>query len=231
MSAVTVDVARSTAEETLRSVQALRATPAGLPPRPAVRPRAQSDACEPALGSHPVTLATSHMPGPAPSRPRVRLVPVGEPARTSSAEPLVVPPTLDDRVAALRARDRSAVDVEPDEPRREADGDVRALAAAIAQASVEAVTGRRPVAQLARWLAPGVFQALRARAGLTARSPRTAPVRAARGAVVRRVLGNALGPHTYEACAVVDDGTRVRAVGLRLESHRGAWRVTELDLA
>ncbi|WP_026075389.1 Rv3235 family protein, partial [Cellulomonas massiliensis] len=96
---------------------------------------------------------------------------------------------------------------------------------------VEAVTGRRPVGQLARWLAPGVFQALRARAGLTARTPRTATVRASRGAVVRRVLGNALGPHTYEACAVVDDGTRVRAVGLRLESHRGAWRVTELDLA
>jgi hypothetical protein len=161
----------------------------------------------------------------------VRLVPVADRVRPSVADPLAVPPRLEERVETLRARDRAALAAAQDEPRRDAEGDARALAAAIAQASVEAVTGRRPVGQLARWLAPGVFQALRGRAALTARALRASESRAARGAVVRRLMGNALGPHAYEASAVVDDGRRVRAVGLRLETHRGAWRVTELDLA
>ena len=33
-----------------------------------------------------------------------------------------------------------------------------------------------------------------------------------------------------EAAVVIDDGCRVRAVAVRLETHRGMWRATALDV-
>ena len=51
-----------------------------------------------------------------------------------------------------------------------------------------------------------------------------------RAPAVRGVRVCTLHEHLVEATAVVDDGLRTRAVALRLETHRGAWRATALEL-
>ncbi|WP_448631689.1 Rv3235 family protein [Cellulomonas soli] len=48
--------------------------------------------------------------------------------------------------------------------------------------------------------------------------------------LVRRVRVCAVDPHAAEATVIAHDGQRVRAVALRLETHRGAWRVTALEV-
>ncbi len=97
----------------------------------------------------------------------------------------------------------------------------------LAGASVEVIAGRRPAGQLARWLAPAVLDVLRTRAVLTHRAAVQALTRPP---TVRGVRVCAVHEHTVEASAVVDDGRRVRAIALRLETHRGAWRATALEV-
>ena len=69
-----------------------------------------------------------------------------------------------------------------------------------------------------------------ARAGLADLIRRAGVVTHARRPAARRVRVCPVDRHTAEACLVVDDGVRVRAVALRLEAHRGAWRVTTLEI-
>jgi hypothetical protein len=95
------------------------------------------------------------------------------------------------------------------------------------QAAVEALRGARPLAQLARWVSPEIYDQLDARAKLTQR------VRGADGAhraAIRRIRLCRLGESTAEATVVVDDGPRVRAVAVRLEGRRGQWRATALEI-
>lgn len=161
--------------------------------------------------------------------PRVRLVPAPPPARVRRATTPVggPPPTLAERLRVLKADDRSLEPDEADEPRGQAPAeDPTLVVRRLAGASVEVIVGRRPAAQLARWLAPGVLDALRARAAVT----RGAMPAATRAATVRGVRVCALHEHLVEATAVVDDGRRVRAIALRLETHRGAWRATALEV-
>ncbi len=77
-----------------------------------------------------------------------------------------------------------------------------------------------------QWLAPEVYEALLTRSRLTLaggpRSTRPARIRRAR---VRRVSDRAV-----EATVVIEDLDRVRAAALRLEHHRGAWRVVAFVL-
>ena len=184
--------------------------------------------------TEPGTLHTAPAPAapparPAPdARPHVRLAPALPPVRprrtmTPAGGP---PPTLAERVHVLRADDRS-LSLDDDEASGAPPGeDPALLARRLAGASVEVIAGRRPVAQMARWLAPGVFDALRARAVIT----RAALPLPARAPAVRGVRVCALHEHLVEATAVVDDGRRVRAVALRLEAHRGTWRATALEV-
>jgi len=161
--------------------------------------------------------------------PRVRLVPALPPARVRRATTPVggPPPTPAERLRILKADDRSLGSDEADEPRGPAPAeDPTVVARRLAGASVEVIVGRRPAAQLARWLAPGVLDALRARAAVT----RGAVPALTRAAAVRGVRVCALHEHLVEATAVVDDGRRVRAIALRLETHRGAWRATALEV-
>lgn len=110
--------------------------------------------------------------------------------------------------------------------REEAPSDPTALACSIGQAAVESLRGVRPVSQLARWLAPEVFEALVARSQLTlAAGP--GPTRPAR---IRRARIHRVSARAAEATVVVDDLGRVRALAMRLEHHRGAWRVVALVL-
>jgi hypothetical protein len=106
------------------------------------------------------------------------------------------------------------------------DPDPRAIATIVAPAVVEVVLGSRPVSQLARWLTIGVLAQLRERARLTSPAcdelPRLTPV-------VRRLIVCRLH-NAVEVAAAVDDSHRTRAVALRLERQRGAWRVTALEV-
>ena len=165
-----------------------------------------------------------------PDGPGVRLVAAPPkalvPPATGPAQP--VPPTVVARISVLRAVEASSVVDEEEAPGAVPPADPAAVGCSIALAALEVLAGRRPVAQLARWLAPGVYEALQVRSGLTARVLR-AP-RGARRPVVRRFRATCVLPTAHEVSVVTDDGGRVRAVALRLEAHRGSWRATALEI-
>jgi hypothetical protein len=113
----------------------------------------------------------------------------------------------------------------------------------VALGAVEVLAGRRPLAQLARWLTPEVYDALARRAALTAPGTRvldTAARRrdvrrpddgrpvAARRASVRRVRVCRVDEHVVESSVVVAHGDRVRAVAVRLTRASGGWRASAL---
>ncbi|MEZ0449601.1 Rv3235 family protein [Cellulomonas sp. ICMP 17802] len=164
-------------------------------------------------------------------RPAARLVPALPPAPVEDATgpAHTVPLTASARVAVLRVSDRSPmVDVDDDEPGPLPGGDPAVVARTIALAALEVLAGRRSPAQLARWLTPGVYDSLQVRAGLTQRVLGEGGV--ARPPVIRRARACRVGTHVLEASVVADDGARVRAVAVRLEGHRGSWRVTALEI-
>ena len=165
------------------------------------------------------------------TRPQVRLVPAVAPTVVEEATgpAHAVPETAAGRIAVLRVSDRSLVmEADDDAPRPLPDGDPSTVARAVALASLEVLAGRRSVAQLARWLTPGVYESLQVRAGLTQRVLGTSG--GTRPPVIRRTRACRVDSHVLEATMVADDGVRVRAVALRLEGHRGAWRVTALEI-
>jgi hypothetical protein len=169
-----------------------------------------------------------------PRRPHARLVPtMAPPLVEESVGPAHTPPdTVVARIAVLRASDRSLVtdtDTDDDRPRALPDGDPGVVARAVALASLEVLAGRRSVAQLARWLTPGIYESLQVRAGLTRRVLGAASD-GTRPPTVRRARTCRVGAQVLEATVVADDGVRVRAVALRLEAHRGSWRVTALEI-
>jgi len=164
-------------------------------------------------------------------RPQARLVPALPPPAVEEATGPVhaVPVTASARIAVLRASDRSPMaEVDDDEPGTLPDGDPAVVARTIALAALEVLAGRRSAAQLARWLTPGVLDSLQVRAGLTHRVLGDAAT--GRPPVIRRARACRVGSHVLEASVVADDGTRVRAVAVRLEGHRGAWRATALEI-
>lgn len=102
--------------------------------------------------------------------------------------------------------------------------DPHRLAGSVVLAAVECLAGGRPVLQLARWVSPSVYESLSRRCPPpTGRPPARRPT--VRAAVVSR-----LSVTVAEASVVLHDGDRVRAAAVRLEAHRGAWRVTVLQI-
>jgi hypothetical protein len=89
---------------------------------------------------------------------------------------------------------------------------------------VEILGGRRPVAQVVRWVDPEIAERLRHAAPAPGRAVGSVPVR------VRRVRVSTSIEGAVEAVAVVDDGTRCRAVAFRLEALHRRWLCTSLDL-
>ncbi len=115
----------------------------------------------------------------------------------------------------------------------------------VALAAVEVLAGNRPLAQLARWLTPEVYDGLARRAVLTAPGTRVldaaagardlaadptdpVPAGAARRPSVRRVRVHRVDEHTVEASVVVAHADRVRAVAVRLTRSTGRWRAAAL---
>ncbi len=144
-----------------------------------------------------------------------------------SAVPDPVPPRQVDRAARDEDEDR-LFDRQPtashDLP------EPRAWCTRLAQAAVEVLSGARPVTQLRRWTSDDVYEQLRR--GVRRRSARVAepsrrPDRPPR-VVVRAVRVCEVADGTVEACAVVDDGRRARALVLRIEGADGRWRCTRL---
>ncbi|WP_051682000.1 Rv3235 family protein [Cellulomonas sp. HZM] len=250
MSALTVDLPTSPIESALEggarpgATEGARAELAGpvsgrrtAQGRPVLRTVAGETLGDVAPGAGAATGTPAPGPGPSSAadlsgtnRPRVRLVPSLPPARAPEPAPArTAPPTVTQRIAVLRAADRSTiVEAADDERGAVPDVDPTVVARAVGLAAVDVLAGRRPVAQLARWVTPGVYEAIQRRAVLTSRA-RHGRV-AARTSIVRAVRACAIDEHVHEASLVVDDGTRVRAVALRFESHRGSWRATALDI-
>ncbi|MFC7406366.1 Rv3235 family protein [Georgenia alba] len=106
--------------------------------------------------------------------------------------------------------------------------DPQQWAGALVRSTVEVLCGSRPVAQLARWLAPELFESVSRRAGLAERI-QGRPRMAAR-AIIRRVHVCRIEAGTVEASVVVHDGSHLRAAAVRLEAHRGRWRATALQI-
>ncbi len=110
--------------------------------------------------------------------------------------------------------------------------DPRRWAAGMAQALLEVMTGTRPAPQVLRWTTPEVYAVLARRGALAAR--RAADPGAARRprhrVAVRRVLLCEPADGVAEASVVVVDGTRVRALAMRLTGQDGRWRVEALQV-
>ncbi|QPL06504.1 hypothetical protein ID810_02475 [Actinomyces respiraculi] len=81
---------------------------------------------------------------------------------------------------------------------------------------------------MGRWASPELYDALARRAGLARRILGETPDPRPRLRTLRVQL-TASG--ACEVCAVLDDGGRVRGAGARLESHRGRWLLTGLEIA
>ncbi|MCU1532151.1 MAG: hypothetical protein JWO49_1722 [Arthrobacter sp.] len=111
--------------------------------------------------------------------------------------------------------------------------EICAICRSTVQAAIEVLSGTRPAQQLARRLDQHCLAALQHRAALTRRvacgSSPTAG-RLHRNPSVRSVRACRVSEDVYEASAVVVDDLRVRAVALRLERNKLAWRITALEI-
>ena len=96
----------------------------------------------------------------------------------------------------------------------------------IAQALVEVMSGTRPAPQVIRWTAPEVYSVVARRSAVAGRRG----VTSGRRAVVRRVLVCEPADGVAEACAVVVDHDRVRALAMRLTGLDHRWMVTALQV-
>ncbi|MDM8083847.1 Rv3235 family protein [Cellulomonas cellasea] len=139
------------------------------------------------------------------------------------------PPTLEERALerrrnALRATPQAA----PDEPREDALPEPTSVCCSIVLVALESLTGARSLQQLARWVTPELYEQLAARAAVTERA--LGADRPAQRPEVRRARVCRLGRRVAEASIVVQDGSRVRAVAIRVEERRGAWRAVALEI-
>jgi Family of unknown function (DUF6459) len=95
----------------------------------------------------------------------------------------------------------------------------------IAQALVEVMSGARPAPQVIRWTTPEVYSVVARRNATSGRRKAVA-----RRALVRRVRICEPVDGVVEACAVVMDNGRVRALAMRLTGVDRRWVVSELQV-
>lgn len=167
----------------------------------------------------PATRTQPSPTGPVARGPRMLLPPLAEPAAvpvraTAASTPAVrsVRSPLTELAWPVAGRTRP-------EPAELADP-VR-LCGAVVLAAVEALRSARPLAQLARWVSPEVYESL---------SRAARPAEPAGRATVRGLRVCRISPTVAEGTAVVHDGARVRAAAVRFEIHRGSWRATVLQI-
>jgi hypothetical protein len=95
----------------------------------------------------------------------------------------------------------------------------------MAQALVEVMSGARPAPQVIRWTTPEVYSVVARRNAVSGRRSIVA-----RRALVRRVRICEPVDGVVEACAVVVDNGRVRALAMRLTGLDRRWVVSELQV-
>jgi Family of unknown function (DUF6459) len=95
----------------------------------------------------------------------------------------------------------------------------------IAQALVEVMSGARPAPQVIRWTTPEVYAVVARRSAVSGRRSVVA-----KRALVRRVRICEPADGVVEACAVVVDNGRVRALAMRLTGVDRRWVVSELQV-
>jgi len=99
-----------------------------------------------------------------------------------------------------------------------------------AQATVEVLTGDRPLQQLLRWTSARVYQDLERRVRILAQAAPTPPRGRTLRPQVRSVHVFRPGPHSAEVSVHVRHGHRSRAMAARLEMRDGGWRCVALQL-
>lgn len=165
--------------------------------------------------------ATAPAPASAPSPPArgIRARPGWDPVRFAATAPEREdePADIPDRLRLVWSKGRARQLPDP-----------QTWSGSVARACVETLHGSRPAAQLARWLEPEVWTALNRRAELAAEM-RSGPARN-HAVQVRRVRPCRVSPGVWESAVILHDGSRVRAAAVRLESHRGHWRVTAVQI-
>ena len=95
----------------------------------------------------------------------------------------------------------------------------------MAQALVEVMSGARPAPQVIRWTTPDVYAVVARRNAVSGRRALVA-----RRALVRRVRICEPADGVVEACAVVMDNGKVRALAMRLIGVDRRWVVSELQV-
>ncbi|MDP9239311.1 MAG: Rv3235 family protein [Actinomycetota bacterium] len=100
--------------------------------------------------------------------------------------------------------------------------DPRACAARLVVATMEVLSGRRPVQQLMPWTDEAVYAQL----SRTVRARR----RIGGPGTLRSLRISEPAPGVAEVCAVVGSAQRSRAVAARLEGADGRWRCTALQI-
>ncbi|WP_240644119.1 Rv3235 family protein [Antribacter gilvus] len=180
-------------------------------------------------------LRTQPVPGPSPRptpRPAPRPGEAVQPGRAAGVGQRVRKvqlggtqrPGLREAEAVLKSLEgRPTPDEAPPLP------DPTQLVCRVVRAAVEVLRGDRPAAQLARWVTPQVYDQLLERGRLMRKV--LPPGSAGHPATVRRVrLELVEGGTAAEATVILQDAGRVRAAAVRLEAHRGAWRVACLEI-
>lgn len=112
---------------------------------------------------------------------------------------------------------------------------ISAMARSIGQAAVEILGGTRPASQLARWTTPDVVDRFEQRAAMLRLvqeqyRDRSSLFEIHRAPRVRRVRVCSPAPECYEACLVIEESVRARAVALRIERINRQWRVVHLEV-
>ena len=98
--------------------------------------------------------------------------------------------------------------------------DADRFVAAVARTFLEVEAGHRPLAQLTPLLAPALQSRLAARPRRSRAGPGDGAVLGVRTCVI--------GRDVVDGAAVVRRGERASVLAIRIERHRGAWRVVEI---
>jgi len=96
----------------------------------------------------------------------------------------------------------------------------RNLVLMVARAAVEALTGYRPIGQLARWLAPAALDGLAMANRHSVWS----------GAAITHVWAKHMSNHVIEGVAQISLDDHKLALPVRLELHDGRWSCTHLSV-
>lgn len=114
---------------------------------------------------------------------------------------------------------------------------VHAIAGTMGVAILEVVSGTRSVHQLARWVHPDVLESIARRARIEGAEEPVAPGSPfqerrfdATRLRPRRVRAIPVGNHHYEASVVVDNGSRSRALALRIHKPKGQWQIIKAEI-